>query len=438
MGISNNKPAKNLHLKEIRAPGYELSKFVVVIVLSACAAVVSGCAAFAVPEEPPRPTPEVPVWSVPEVDDHLEFLNDPSTGGRGTGTQGYARASAYVAARLHDFRLQPALDDFRVVYPTSINHPLSASMKMVGPIDSVVFLPGIDFLPDGRSDSGRVTVTRLVKPEDVPAATPPFAVVTSDAPTSSLQAWRNAGASLVVRVGDLVPQLEPAPVSGLLVVQLTHVAAAMLLPERRISVRVTTDFQLQAGALNILGYMAGKHPVESRKLVVVCADMDGPGNFAGVAVADFRNFGRSTAALLEVARSVSYVSHRWQLPSRSVMFAIWSGSRLGHQGLRHFLENPTWSLDSIASVIYIGLEDEQAVRDILSPYGISLHVIPPPDQPLFSQPFVLEPDPAIQRLARSTPAVPEPDESQIMRLAVEQSIALADSAYTLMMSLSNR
>ncbi|MEX0748091.1 MAG: hypothetical protein WD275_08840, partial [Rhodothermales bacterium] len=93
------------------------------VVFGAFLAVSGGCAAFAVPEEPPTPTPELPVWSVSETDDHLEFLNDPSTGGRATGTQGYARAAAYVAARLHDFRLQPALDDFRVVYGTSINHP---------------------------------------------------------------------------------------------------------------------------------------------------------------------------------------------------------------------------------------------------------------------------------------------------------------------------
>jgi hypothetical protein len=311
-------------------------------------------------------------------------------------------------------------------------------MRMVGPTDSLVFLPGIDFLPDGRSDSGRVAVSRLIRSDVVQASTPPFGVVTAFAPTSILQAWRDAGASLVIQVGDLLPRFEPAPVPGLLVVQLTQNAAATLLSDQRVFVRVTTDFQPNAGALNILGYVAGKHPVLARELVMVCADMDAMGSFAGVTVTDFRNFGISTAALLEVARSLSFVSHRWQLPSRTVMFALWSGSRLGHEGLRYFLKNPTWSLDSITSIIYIGLEDEKTVREILSPYDIRFHVVPPPDPPLFSRPFALQPDPAIKQRARSTSAPSVPDESQIMEQAVQQSIALADTTYTLMMSLSNR
>ncbi|MEX0746732.1 MAG: hypothetical protein WD275_01950, partial [Rhodothermales bacterium] len=299
------------------------------------------------------------------------------------------------------------------------------------------FLPGIDFLPDGRSDSGNVTVSQLVRPDAIDLASAPFAVLTSEATTDRLQEWRDAGASLVIQVGELVPRFEPSPVAGLLVAQLTQDAAATLLPERKISVRVATDFQPHAGALNILGYIAGKHPVQSRELVIVCADMDGLGSFAGVTVSDFRNFGRSTAALLEVARNLSFVSHRWQVPSKSVMFAVWSGSGLGHQGLRHFLENPTWSRASIASIVYIGLADEQGVRAILSPYDIPLHVVSPPATPLFSRPFALEADPVSRRLARSSPGTPMPDESAVMKLAVEQSIALADTTYRLMMSLSN-
>ncbi len=401
-----------------------------------------------------------PVWSDAELRNHLEFLNGDDLMGRATGTPGYARAAAYVAARMREFRLQPAVEgEYRFVYGASVNSPISSLLQSVGRQDSTTYLPGIDYLPDARSDSGRARVERMVvaagppAPGSVPAR--PFGVIVSEGTGTDLRAWRDAGARVAVVVGALRPRFEPAPIANLLVAQMTSRTAARLLGEsepglseylaaaegetitlpRVFFAHIVTDFHPQGGAINMLGYYAGKHPVHRGDVVILCADLDAVGRFAGVRAVDFANFGISTAAVLEVARNLGFVSRRWSIPERSVMVAVWSGSQTGHAGLRYFLENPTWPLDKIHSVVYVGLSarEDVEVRDILDAHGIPLKVIPAPREPLFEPDVVLRPDPAVLRLARSrdgeVPIVELPDESVIVDSAVARARGFADAAY---------
>ena len=71
----------------------------------------AGCRSIAVPTAPPRSTPLRPLWSNESLREHLEFFNGSDVTGRATGTSGYATAAAYVAARMGEFGLQPALAD---------------------------------------------------------------------------------------------------------------------------------------------------------------------------------------------------------------------------------------------------------------------------------------------------------------------------------------
>ena len=423
----------------------------------------SGCAVFQIPDEPPEPTPVFPIWSEDEIEEHLDYLNSGEAAERTTGTQGYARAAAYVAARLREYNLQPALDSgFRFVYSTPINYPISAVLRTVAdaPPDSTIFFPGIDILPDGRTDSGASTVRTWVVTDDTTglyrAPVGSFGVLFRDGQvdTATLSRWHRAGAVLAIVVGRLSPQFYGRRIPGLLVIQLSPRALPRLLDpadasaaygdvirlDRRVVANVRTAYESRAGAMNIMGYIAGKHPEHGRELVLVCTDMDAISDYAGVPTVDFEHFAVPAAAVLEVARNLSFISRRWLLPERSVMFAVWSGARLEHAGLRNFLEDPTWALDKISSVVYVGLapEDEAAVRSILAEKGISLHAIPPP-APLFEPSLVLIPDPAVRRLARAAvtgdaaAAVTEepalPNLSAVVDSAVVQARELADAAY---------
>ncbi len=425
-----------------------------------------GCAALQAPEEPQRPSPVSPVWSEDELEDHIEFLNSGEAADRTTGTSGYARAAAYVAARMREFRLQPGVgDDFRIVYPTPMNYPVTGALRTVGGADSTLYYPGIDFLLHGRTDSASVAVQTLVVTEDTigvsSAPASPFGVVfrRGEVDGATLRRWRDAGAVLAMIVQPLAPKIYTDRVSGLLAVQLTYRAAeaivendwAMISPgstialDRRIVAHSRSDFQKNAGAINILGSIAGKHPVSSRDAVLICTDLDAMNAYAGIPTVDFQNFGVGASALLEVARNLAYVSRRWSLPERSVLMGIWSGSQFGHQGLRHFLANPTWTLERITAVIYVGLAADEVpeVRRLVEEYGLTLQVIPSPDTPLFERQLVLQPDRALLRLASSragleslTDAVDPyalPDMDAVTARAVEQAESQAAEAYDVLM-----
>lgn len=421
----------------------------------------AGCAAFQVPEEPPKPAPLAPVWDQKELREHLRYLNGSETQGRMSGTPGYARAAAYVTARLREFRLQPVLgDEFRVLYGAPLNHVRSAALTATG-VDSLFFLPGVEFLPDGRTDSGRVAVSsvRFVPAEAVRSGVaPPVAprtalVVATGVPTAWLESARDRGVPAVLIAGALVPSVSAEPVRGLLVTQITTAAAAALLEttpaavprlieaggtrrlSRTVTLRIVADVQPRAGAINVMGYVAGKHPAHADELVIVCSDLDAAGQVAGTSIVDLEHFGVETAALLELARNFSYVSRRWTMPDRTLLFAVWSGARTGMAGLRAFLKQPTWDLERATAVVYVGLspEEEPAVRALLAEHGLPLYAVPAPDEPLAPQPAYVIPEAAVQRMARQRgiPAAESPslNLSEIMDKAMLHAVALSEAAY---------
>jgi len=377
-----------------------------------------GCSALAPPEQGPISTPARPVWSESEVQHHLRFFNGSDVAERGTGTVGYATAAAYVAARMQEFELQPALEGiFRLIYATPINVLRSARLIPVGG-DSLAFYPGIDYLPDGRSDAGVTLVTafsvlgqELTVPD--PGALSAVVVAAAEATNERLQGWQRAGVQVALLVGPLEPRPVARPIPGILVMQVTQQATARLLQmspgaverllqsndeERQpllqpVRVQVEGEPMPSAGAINTIGYIAGKQPALSQEAVLVCADLDDIGTFAGVRTMQADHLGASTAALLEVARQYAFFTQYYSLPERSIVFAVLSGARLEHAGLRAYLHQPTWALSRVHSVIYVGLDpsEEPAVRALLAPHEISLYPVPPPADTTQSDAVVLLP-----------------------------------------------
>ncbi len=385
-----------------------------------------GCQSLSVIEAPPRSTPERPLWSDETLREHLRFFNGPDVEGRATGTSGYATAASYVADHMADFALQPALaGNAQVVYLTPINEVRAAHLTLVdveADTDTLLFYPGVDFLPDGRSDSGRVEIRTLVigpssSAEAVAAFQPtgtamllPARVATTD----SLEALRNAGAQAVLVVGTLSPRPALRPVHGLMVVQILPETAMRLMRTSRFNLatqlgrstpatwrlpralrlRVETQALPVAGALNVLSYAPGKHPARARELVIVCTDLDAVGTFAGVPTLDTAHLGVSTAALLEVARQYASFARFGTVPERTLLFVVFSGARLGYAGLRAYLRYPLWALDKTRAVVYIGLDpaEELDVRALLAAYDLPLYAVAPPPDTLAAAGVVLLPE----------------------------------------------
>lgn len=424
------------------------------LVVSGIAVVLlPACGGLSVPQEPLRPTPLSPVWMDQEISDHLRYFNEVVEEGRATGTQGFARAASYVSARLGEYNLQPVLgSDFSVLYSTPLNYVRGGRLQTTDP-DSTVFLPGVDFAVDGRSDAGEIRFDQvyLTSTPDASVRFSGQAVILlpeSLATTRRLEALRDSGVRAVLAVGEVAPNSSSRKIDSLLVVKVSPEAAGRIVGRSELSfydagatpvalprgivLRTNTEFLPRASAINTMGFVAGKDPVRASELVIVCADLDSDGAFRGVRRTKPEDLGIGTAALLELARNYAYFSRLISIPERTILFAVWSGSRTDHAGLRAYLRHPLWVIDQTVAVVYIGLSDEKAeeVREILEPYGIPLSTVALPADTLTTRTPSATPAPG----QRTVPATePVPDQAQMLQRAIPATRRLADEAHRVLL-----
>jgi len=417
----------------------------------------------------PRSTLAQRLWSDEALYEHLRFFNGSDVAGRATGTAGYATAAAYVAARMAEFELQAAVGgNAQVIYLTSINEIRAATLAVLGS-DTLALYPGIDFLPDGRSDSGQVDIRGLLfspPGEGAEAAAglhPDEAVVLPAAATPSeyLETLRDAGARVVLSVGPFEPQPAAAPIHGLLVIHILPETVVRLMGATPRTLADHLENALQrtwrlpqpvrfyidaaeypkAGAINVLAYVPGRQPVRARELVIVCADLDAIGTFAGVPMLDAGHLGTGTAALLEVARQYATFARFASMPERTLLFAVFSGARQGYAGLQAYLRYPLWPFEHTRAVIYAGLDaaDEPAVRGMLADKNLPLYALTTSEGALNAPGVVLLPArrsprqrtlrPSGEEVARRSP----PRTSDLIDAGVVRARLLADSMHTLLL-----
>jgi len=208
---------------------------------------------------------------------------------------------------------------------------------------------------------------------------------------------------------------------------------------RAVRLRVETQALPDAGAINILGYTPGKHPVRAEDLVIVCADLDAVGTFAGVPTLDTDHLGVGAAALLEVAQQYAFFARFESLPERSILFAVFSGARQGHAGLRAYLHHPLWALDHTRAVVYVGLDptDEPEVRSLLAAYDLPLYAVAPPPDTLDARGVVLLPvrRPPRRRTLRGEQAFRSdpPRLSDLIDAGVVSARQMAEAVHTLLL-----
>ncbi|BBM68748.1 M28 family peptidase [Rhodothermus marinus] len=369
---------------------------------------ISGLAlALAACGPAPRPAMEGPV-QLHEPDDplwlaeHLDVLLRPEMRGRVTGSRSFALAAQYVEDRMREFRLQPALEGhYRIVYEARVHLPWPAVLGWADQ-DTAAFLPGLEFWPDARSDTGRVVADQVAlcaQPRTCPAA--PVWVLPSASAAEAPVLAKARSAQAVLLVGPLRPALTDAPISGLRLLQLTPEAAARLLAlptsalrahltdtasvtlrlRRPIFLRVRRMGETRAGALNVLGFVAGKDPGLRDELVIVCADLDVIALPGSPLLFDGAHLGEGVAALLELARFYSTLAAYWPQPRRTLLFAVWSGARQGHQGLRAYLRRPLWDPAATRRIVYLDPDPEALaeLHRLAEQYGMTLTPVLPPD-----------------------------------------------------------
>ena len=329
-----------------------------------------GCSALTVPDAPPVSTPIAPVWSESAVRSHLSFLHSDAVRGRADATIGYSIAAAYVSQRLTEYRLQPALSGgFRILHPAARNVVSGARLRYAGG-DTLDFVAGLDFLPDGRSASFDGDIGSFWINDIEAAASNPGSVLLWAGPldpTSEMR-FRQSAATVLLKQGPLhaVPSSEQW--EGKAILQVSPRVGRRLLSETRrdtarptrrmldrpLRLTVAASWSRLASGINVVGFVPGKHPQYAGEAVVICTHLDAVGTFAGVSALDLRNYGVAVASVLEAARQLSRFSRFSRIPERTLIVAFVSGGTVDSSGLAALLESPLWPRDMIKTVIYAG------------------------------------------------------------------------------------
>ncbi|MDQ7039517.1 MAG: hypothetical protein Q9M35_01070 [Rhodothermus sp.] len=411
-----------------------------------------------------RPSQETPVWLyAPDrslLAEHLEVLMRPEMRGRVTGSRSFVLAAQYVEDRMREFRLQPVLGrHYRLIYEAQVALPWPATLGWADQ-DTAAFFPGLEFWPDAQSDTGRVVADRVVLCAQ-PAVCPPAGVwlVPDTSAEEALRVARARKVQALLIIGSLRPWLTYRPVVGLRILQITPIAVERLLGlstnaltsylndatavslplSRPIQLRIGQLGERQVGALNVLGFVAGKDPVLRTELVIVCADLDVIALPGRSLLFDGMHLGEGVAALLELARLYSTLATYWPLPRRSLLFAVWSGARQGNQGLRAYLQQPLWDPAATRRLVYLDPDPEALPRlqQLVARHGLILQPILLPDSlQADRQVFVNVPDAwqqAYRRIYQVPPEVSTPEPERLRVRALQRARMLVQTAQTILL-----
>jgi hypothetical protein len=348
----------------------------IAVALVALAPVVAGCSGVRSAAESDAREGRVPgPWSVDEVAAHLRFLNGREADGRATGSVGYGYAAAYAEARMREYGLQPVAPGVhRHLYFTPLNSVADARIVRFGP-DTLAL--GIDdgVAPDPRSAAGSVRAGSLdlvgpgapVRPDPAPV----IVVAPTDTGSARLRAFEERGVGAVIMALPPSPDRVSRPLGRLVIVRtdagrierITGRPAGQPVPQEgvRVEVDVQVDVagsvEVSAAAVNVLGYVPGRDPHLASELVLVAAAMDGRGTVAGSSMPDTSEYAVGAAAILEAARVLAGLAGSGQGPDRTVLFALFAGSRQDDSGARAWLANPTWPADATREVVLVGASD---------------------------------------------------------------------------------
>jgi len=395
-----------------------------------------------------------PVWSEEAMRRHLRAFNR-RPGERVTGSRAYRKVAKYAAKRLRAYGVQPALAKGLLIpydAPSNMTYVLSVSSP------TGAFVTGVDVHPHAATDSGRIEAsTASIVPRGAsPASVRRLVLTPGGDGAASLRQLRRAGARAVLRMGDLTPRKHRASVPGVVAAQITPSAARRLLgiseaqleryltgeeaavwsmaESAQISVRAE-ERKAEDEAVNVVGYVAGRQPRYIDEAVLVCADLDALGDVGGVSVRDFRSFGIGAAAMLEAVRNVAVVAPIARATERSLIVAVWSGSQQGHRGLRAYLQDPLWSVDTTRAVYYVGLspEEEPAVRSMLAERGMELRPIRYDADSLFAPSRYLVPSAERRERAVEAPDPPNPNREAVIERGAGMARELSEVTFQILL-----
>lgn len=326
--------------------------------------------------------------------DHVRYLADDALAGRGVATDGERCAADYIAKAFETLGLTPSGDggsffqSFDVRTGSEISSPGALTISSGAVRGNPWDLSAREWRPYGFSGSKNVKGALVYAGEglarpgrDGAEALPTMEgrVVVVEARTLGVQSGdlyadphfkgsvaQGRGAAALLLLDDEAPLPDPEREDRTFlripVVSVTGAAAARLREAARsggLAVMSTETRPILSQARNVVALLPGWDPGRADEVVVVGAHYDhlgmggasslAPGQVAIHNGADDNASG--TAALIEVARTLVEAT----TPARPVLFIAFSGEERGLLGSRHYVREPTVSLDDAVAMLNIDM-----------------------------------------------------------------------------------
>ncbi len=338
------------------------------------------------------------------------------------------------------------------MHSTRRNVVAGARLRYAGS-DSIDFVPGFDYLPDGRTGRASAIVGQLTILRDAqdPLEQGTTSVLVSGRPSDGLLARLAAnGVRVVLSERPLKPEPDARGTPGIGILQVTTPAVDRILAgahpasptgpstvrlRRSLGIDVVSVEDPAATGINVVGYVPGKHPTLSSEAVVLCTHLDAVGAFGGVRSIDLRNFGVAVAALIEVAAQYSRFSRLTRIPERSLIVAVVAGGTVDSNGLRALLDLSPWEVSRIRDVVYIGRPrgGVQSLRKVVPEGGPRLHMVEAGPY-AYPDTTLLLPGESLRRVLQRRIGVVEkpPTPGSYVRIAAVEAAELAETVYHLL------
>ncbi|GMQ81446.1 MAG: hypothetical protein BMS9Abin05_0878 [Rhodothermia bacterium] len=323
---------------------------------------------------------------------HLRRLNSQEIDGRSTGTVGFVRAAAYASDMFASFGMASlAGSGFHSFYTTALSVPGEVVLRRLTR-DTLEVRLGGGMLGHGRSVADSVRFRTLIwNPGPNETVRNQVVVVpVSEADDSALLSLAGRGAKAVLIEGPLVLHHHARPFSSLVVASIQSETLNQIVgipPRETSTIDLPFEIELQttavsvsdATAINVMALVPGGHPVLRNELVIVSASLDGYGSVGDLQLTDGTDLAVGAAALLESARLLSGLQRWSRALDRSILFILWSGTKLGHAGAQSFFDLPPWPVNAITSVLFLtaDLKGVEPYRRIVARSGIDFTAVTP-------------------------------------------------------------
>ncbi len=341
---------------------------------------------------------------------HVRHLAGEEYEGRGTGSETYNKAAAYIADQMRDIGLVPLDPDSSYFQRFTLNRnfiidPMSCTLQVYLPYSdgvdtlNVEYTPGEDFLPysSSKSFSGPISVVfagyGLDTPENnwndyenldvsgkfvlVLNGHPPFENMTftrKHRTRGKLKMAQEKGAAGFISIGNPIGSISSK--QGMPALTITKEVANDLLKgtgytigdlkqeietqresislaiPNQLHLQLTNRYETDLETMNIVGMLPGSDPELRDEYILIGGHADHIGNMGSLTFWGANDNASGPATVLEIARVLAAQD---TAPARSIVFMAFTGEEMGLKGAKYYAEHPMVPLENTRLMINLDM-----------------------------------------------------------------------------------